>query len=121
MIKTLRDAGLHALTIVFCAAFSCAATENAVDRGMTMVAHPEPLSSGAYVDYLIASDRYNPVQKHKVREALRQLNLKVIRWNEDEMARRRKSQWQQALKLGLRQAGLPHATAFGCPSARTWL
>jgi hypothetical protein len=56
-----------------------------VDCGNVIARRPEPMRFGICMNYLIDSDNYDPKRKIKLRDSLRRLNVKAIRWNEGEV------------------------------------
>ena len=56
-----------------------------VDCGVTIARRSSPLKYGVCMNYLIDSDGYDPKRKHTIRESLKHLNVKAIRWNEGEI------------------------------------
>ena len=53
-----------------------------VDCSDVIAQRNEPMRYGACMNYLIDSDNYDPKRKIKIRESLRNLKVKAIRWNE---------------------------------------
>ncbi|NQT88264.1 hypothetical protein HQ560_15960, partial [bacterium] len=72
------------------AALPCLAAERApltvtVDCTDVVVRGAEPLKYGICMNYLIDSDSYDAKRKVKIRDSLKALNVKAIRWNEGEV------------------------------------
>ena len=56
-----------------------------VDCGVEVARGSGPLRYGVCLNYLIDSDRYDASRKHTLRDSLRRLKVKAIRWNEGEI------------------------------------
>jgi len=76
---------LRLVLAVLVVTVSARATEVVVDCNTKVVRSTEPLKYGVCLNYLIDSDRYDPKRKRKIRESLKALNVKAIRWNEGEI------------------------------------
>jgi len=71
--------------IVFAVSSHAAPLKIDVDCSVKVARGSGPLKYGVCVNYLMDSDGYDTKRKHKIRESLRNLKVKAIRWNEGEI------------------------------------
>jgi len=76
-----------AAVILLCAAAGASAASPVVevDCDVTVARGDGPLTYGVCMNYLIDSDAYDTKRKHKIRESLKALKVKAVRWNEGEV------------------------------------
>lgn len=55
-----------------------------VDGAEVIARGSAPLTYGICMDHIIDSDRFDPDRKHKIRDSLKALGVKAVRWNEGE-------------------------------------
>jgi hypothetical protein len=85
MKRLPTTAAVLSATLALTASSRAVAAEIAVDCGDVVARGRGPLKYGVCVNYLIDSDKYDPKRKHRIRESLKKLGVKAIRWNEGEI------------------------------------
>ncbi len=85
MIKYFHAACALFAALYFAAPAPAAPIRVTVDGGTVVARREEPLRYGVCMNYLMDADDCDPQRKHPIRESLKKLGVKAVRWNEGEI------------------------------------